>query len=75
MIGVETRFVPAGVHKGSRIRAKCSAGQVTIPYPYELDVYGGHRLAVQALAEKLGFKGEIHMGSHPDGSGYVAVIS
>lgn len=58
-----TRYLPATMRKGSRIKAEASSGSVTVPYDYELDTNGNHTAAARALAEKLA-------GEYPHGPGW-----
>lgn len=53
---------------GSRIRAKCSAGSLTIPYDHALNIDQLHARAAQALADKLGWGGRWVGGTAPDES-------
>lgn len=48
--------------KGSRIKAQCSAGSITISYPHELSGQAVYRKAAEALVAKLGWT-EAHHGS------------
>lgn len=63
--------------RGSRITAKCDAGSVTIPYPYELSGEDVHRKAAETLRDKLGwnteFYGNMACGQIPNGD-YVFVF-
>ncbi|MFA5186998.1 MAG: hypothetical protein WC551_11000 [Patescibacteria group bacterium] len=49
-------YFPATNTRGSRIRASCAAGSITIGYPYELGAgEEAHAAAAMALAHKLGW--------------------
>lgn len=68
-------FGPTGT-KGSRIKAHCNAGSVTIPYPHELSGEDVHKAAALALVKKLGWD-DPHYGQLIGGgtdSGYVFVF-
>ena len=55
-------------HRPSRITATCAAGSVTIPYSYDTDDVGVHRLAAVALIRKLKWHGTFTSGGLKDGS-------
>jgi hypothetical protein len=53
MQAIETKYLgPTNAH-GSRIKATCEAGTITIPYPHELSGDEAHRKAAKALCDKL----------------------
>lgn len=47
--------------KGSRIKAQCAAGSITIDYPHELSGQAVYRKAAEALVAKLGWD-SVHYG-------------
>jgi len=49
MQAIQSKYLPATDHKGSRIKASCERGSITIPYPHELSGDSCHRLAVRKL--------------------------
>ena len=56
MQAIQTRYFGPGNVKGSRIKAWCVAGSVTIDYPHEVGTgQPAHRLAAEALRDKLGW--------------------
>lgn len=63
--------------KGSRIKAQCAAGSVTISYPHELSGQAVYRKAAEALVAKLGWNdshyGKLLGGQVPSGE-YVFVF-
>lgn len=60
--------------KGSRIYAKCTAGRISVPYPHEEgEGAPAHYVAAKALADKLGWKGELIPGGLPNGD-YVFIF-
>jgi len=79
MQAIITKYLPATNTKGSRIKATAEAGSVTIPYSYEVNEAGAHRLAAQALTDKLGWTtnsyGALIGGGLPNNSGYVFVFN
>jgi hypothetical protein len=60
MQAIITKYLPATATKGSRIKATCDAGSITISYPHELSGQAVHRTAAEALAAKLGWISEFH---------------
>jgi hypothetical protein len=61
MQAIITKYLPATNCRGSRIKATCEAGSVTIGYPHELSGMAVHAAAAKALVEKLGW-GFAHYG-------------
>lgn len=53
MQAIKTKYIGATNAQGSRIKATCERGSITIPYPYELSGDAVHRKAVDALIEKF----------------------
>ena len=53
MQSIQTKFLSATESKGSRIKAKCARGCVTIPFPHELSGDDIHRAAVLALVTRF----------------------
>ena len=49
MQSIQTKYLPATESNGSRIKAKCARGSITIPFPHELTGDETHRAAVYAL--------------------------
>lgn len=49
MQAIHTKYLPATDHKGSRIKATCERGSITIPLDYGLSGDAIHRAAVMAL--------------------------
>ena len=78
MQAIHTKYLPATDTKGSRIKATCDAGSVTIPYPHEHDESGAHYAAAQALLVKLVWTGPhygvLHQGGLPNNAGYCHVM-
>jgi hypothetical protein len=50
---IRTRYLSPTSARGSRIKASCKAGSITIPYPHELSGADCHVHAVKALIKKL----------------------
>jgi hypothetical protein len=53
MQSIQTKFLSATDSKGSRIKAKCARGSITIPFPHELTGDAIHRAAVLALVTRF----------------------
>lgn len=53
MQAIITKYLPATDYRGSRIKAACSSGSITIPYPHALRGQAVHRAAAEALVAKL----------------------
>jgi len=53
MQSIQTKYLPATNTRGSRIKAICERGSVTIPYPHELSGDEVHRAAVLALVTRF----------------------
>ncbi len=58
MQAIQTKYLGPTNTRGSRIKAMCGAGSVTIGYPHELSGQSAHRKAAEALAAKLGWVGD-----------------
>ena len=57
MQAITTKYVSATNTRGSRIKASCQAGSISIPYPSELTGQACHRAAAEVLAQKMGWTG------------------
>jgi hypothetical protein len=53
MQAIHTKYLPSTNNRGSRIKATCERGSVTIPYPHELSGDEVHREAVRRLLERF----------------------
>ena len=53
MQSIQTKFLSATDSNGSRIKAKCARGSITIPFPHELTGDAIHRAAVLALVTRF----------------------
>ena len=61
MQAIITKYLPVTNSRGSRIKATCAAGSITIDYPHELSGMAVHASAAKALVQKLGW-GFAHYG-------------
>jgi hypothetical protein len=55
MQAILTRYLGPTNTRGSRIKASCAAGSITIGYPHELSGQAVYRKAAEALVAKLGW--------------------
>ncbi len=53
MQAILTRYLPCTNVRGSRIKASCDRGSITIPYPHEFSGDECHREAVRQLIAKF----------------------
>lgn len=72
MQAITTKYMGPTNHRGSRIKASCPAGSVTIPFNYGSGD-GGHYEAFIALIDKLGWHdyGTWYAGDLETGKVYV----
>jgi hypothetical protein len=70
MQAIQTKYFGPTNTKGSRIKATCATGSLTIPYPHGLEGQPAHRKAAEALVAKLGWTdgGLLLGGQLPDHS-------
>ena len=66
MQAIITKYLSATDCRGSRIKAKCERGSITIPYPHEKrEGEDTHRAAMQALINKFLDEDEKQYGTPP----------
>jgi hypothetical protein len=74
---IVTKFLGPTDTRGSRVKATCEAGSLTLGWDHSLNSEANHRRAAEALCAKLGWTGEfygkLHQGGLP-GSGYAFVF-
>ena len=74
MQAISTKYLGATDYRGSRIKATCEGGSVTVPYPYEARMGAeAHAVAALALCEKMGWAGTLIAGGTQ--TGYVFVFA
>lgn len=61
MQAIITKYLPVTNTRGSRIKATCVAGSVTIGYPHELSGMACHAAAAKVLVDKMGWN-DAHYG-------------
>jgi hypothetical protein len=59
MQAITVKYYPATMTRGSRLVAKCAAGQVSVPYPYGLDFNDMSAYAAKMLCDKLSEASEV----------------
>jgi hypothetical protein len=59
---IQTKYLPATNHKGSRVKAWCERGSVTIGYNSSLNRDEAHAAAVEALIEGFLIEDVLHDG-------------
>jgi hypothetical protein len=69
MQAIETKYIPPTNTRGSRIKAYCQRGALTIPYP-EGDQEEAHRAAAFALCHKFQAEDVREYGSDPNARTY-----
>ena len=67
MQAIQTKYLPATNTRGSRIKATCERGSITIPYPYDLSGDEVHREAVRQLVAQF-IREDLEDGICPDPS-------
>ena len=72
MQAITTKYIGPTNFRGSRIKASCEAGSITLPYDYS-ENDGGHYGAAVALIKKLGWEdyGTWYRGDTANGHVYV----
>lgn len=70
---IGTRYFGPSNVRGSRIKARCEAGSLTLSWDSALGVVENHAKVARALANKLDWSkhGRMIGGGSPDGRGYV----
>ncbi len=74
MQAIITRFLTSTDTKGPRVKAKCDAGQIVVPWDHALETVQNHDAACAALVRKLGwdtggYGGKWIGGTLPEGLG------
>jgi hypothetical protein len=79
MQAIETRFICPTNFRGSRVKAICEAGSVTLPWNCALGQGENHDAAARVLIAKLGWndakRGAWYRGAPKGSRGYVYVCS
>ena len=55
MQAIITKFLAPTNNRGSRVKATCQAGTITVNWLDDLDIQDNHAAAANALAKKLGW--------------------
>lgn len=73
MQAIVTKYLGPTDHRGSRVKAKCEAGTLTVSWDHALDADDNHYVAAKMLAERLGWVGpnygRLVGGGMPDNRG------
>ncbi|TAK77815.1 MAG: hypothetical protein EPO16_04740 [Dehalococcoidia bacterium] len=73
MQAITTKYLPPTDAHGSRIKATCEGGSVTVPYPHEKrEGAEAHSVAALELCRKMGWAGTLIAGGTQ--TGYVFVF-
>lgn len=78
MQAIQTKYMGPTNTKGSRIKATCAAGSVTIDYPHDLSGMDCHAAAAKVLVNKMGWNGPQYgglMGGQLQNGGYAFVFN
>lgn len=67
MQAIITKYLPVTNSRGSRIKATCAAGSVTIDYPHEFSGMDCHAKAAYALLTKMQWDYKLMGGQLPSG--------
>ena len=70
---ITTKFIPPTNSRGSRIKASCQCGSVTVGYDYSLSIDEAHAVATKALLEKFSLDWGNVWSVGANDSGYVFV--
>lgn len=62
---ITTKFLVPTHTQGSRCKAKCSVGSVTVPWDHAKSSEDNHRAAAQKLIDKFDWRGK-YVGGHLD---------
>ncbi|MHB1952106.1 MAG: hypothetical protein ACYCOU_00035 [Sulfobacillus sp.] len=73
MQAITTKYIGPTNARGSRIRAFCESGSITIAWNHVLDREANYRAAAIALCERLGWTGDLIAGSTK--TGYIFVFA
>lgn len=66
---ITTKYLGPSNVRGSRVKASCQAGSLTLDWTHSLNGNENHMAAAQALANRLGWDGEWVGGFDRDGRG------
>ncbi len=60
---ITTKYFPMIGVKGSRVKATAQAGSLTLSWDNALNVEENHAAVAKAFADKMGWRGNWHMGA------------
>lgn len=71
---IQTKFLGPTNFRGSRVKAYCQAGNITLPWSHNLNSEENHKLAILELIKDLGWQDWTYAcGWSPNGRGLTAV--
>jgi hypothetical protein len=73
MQAITTKYIGPSNVRGSRVKAQCQAGSITLEWDDSLNSERNHETAAKALAAKLDWRGKWRGGSPHDGHGFCFV--
>ncbi len=75
MQAIVTKYLGPTNTRGSRVKATCNAGSVTVSWDHALNIDENHEAAFRALVDKLGWQayGPWNHGGLPNNGGRVFV--
>lgn len=71
---IVTKWLGPTNHKGSRVKATCAAGSITLAWQHAFGQEDNHLRAARALADKLEWECQLIGGGLPDNSGNCYVV-
>lgn len=71
MQAITTKYLSPTNTKGSRIKATCGAGSITVYYDHSFNISENHDSACKALLSKLNWSGHYIGGGYSNGYIYV----
>lgn len=72
---IVTKFLGPTNCRGSRVKATCQAGSVTIGWDRSIGVEENHLAAAKALCDKFNWGDPVAGGGMPDGTGNCYVLT
>lgn len=77
MQAITTKYIGPTNTRGSRVKARCEAGSITVHWDHALDVEDNHTVAAKTLRTKLGWDQDCYPNMYRGGTkdGYVFVFA
>jgi hypothetical protein len=67
---IETKYFGPTNTRGSKVKARCQAKTIFVPWDHRTGIEENHIAAAKKLAEQLEWKGRWHSGFGPDQTGF-----